>query len=148
MTLYGVTLSHIMLYDAVWCCMTSYDVVWCCMMLYDVVWHRMMLYDVVWRCMMLYDQKSHKAKILSQIINSRPLQMRKRDWKAILYKKPLFCLSFCLSVCPDFVNYGQNDFHWGRRPHCGRSPPSWGRRPPKGGEAPHLEWGARSALKF
>ena len=27
-------------------------------------------------------EKSHKAKIQSKIINSRPFQMRKRDWKA------------------------------------------------------------------
>ena len=27
-------------------------------------------------------EKSHKVKIQSKIINSRPFQMRKRDWKA------------------------------------------------------------------
>ena len=27
-------------------------------------------------------EKCHKAKMLSKIINSKPFQMRKRDWKA------------------------------------------------------------------
>ena len=94
-------------------------------------------------------------EILNDLFSRLPFEERESS----IYNKSPQCLSVCVCVCvsvflsfcvcliilktgaegPSFQIF---DYHWGRRPQGGRSPPSRGRRPPLGGEAPLERGGA------